>query len=194
MDKRQYVQRILEYIPSASQTLSKNPGQFVIGVTPPAIVRARGCSLWDADGKEYLDLMLGLGPMIFGYCHPRIDAAVKAQIDRGTIYSLPADVELTLAKLLREVVPCAEMSRFMLDGNDATTGAIRLSRHITKRDYVAKCGYHGYQDWSICTKNGRNAGVPEIMKTMTHDFTFNDVASLEKIFADYPDRIPSLIF
>lgn len=193
MQKKQYLEKVLQYIPSASQTLSKNPSQYVIGSTPVAISRAKGCYLWDIEGQRYLDLVLALGPMIFGYANERIDNVVKAQIDQGTIYSLPAAVELELAQLLREVVPGAEMSRFLLNGNDATSGAIRLARHITKRDHVAKCGYHGWQDWSICTKEGRNAGVPEIIKTMTHDFTYNDPATLEMIFKQYPDQIATVI-
>src|SRR3989338_6973703 len=101
------LQEILEYIPFGAQTLSKNPSQFVIGVTPPTISRGKGAYLWDRDDKKYLDLMLALGPMVFGYAHERIDDKVKEQIDKGTIYSLPSEHELTLAKILREVVPCA---------------------------------------------------------------------------------------
>ncbi len=193
MDKKQILHDMLEYIPFGAQTLSKNPSQFVIGVTPPTISKAKGAYLWDRDGKKYLDLMLALGPMVFGYAHERIDNKVKEQMNIGTIYSLPSEHELILAKLLKEVVPCAEMSRFILNGSDATTGAVRLARHITKRDHVAKCGYHGWQDWSICTKSGRNTGIPEIIKTMTHDFVYNDLASLEKIFAEYPNKIAAVI-
>ncbi len=193
MNKREQLKEILEYIPSGAQTLSKNPSQYVIGVTPPALVRGKGAYVWDSEGKKYLDLILGLGPMVFGYANERIDAAVKAQIDRGTIFSLPSEHELALAKVLREVVPCAEMSRFYLNGNDATSGAIRLARHITKRDRVAKCGYHGWQDWSIGPKSGRNAGVPEIVKSLTHEFAYNDTPSLKKILADYPGQIAAVI-
>lgn len=193
MDKKQFLEEILKYIPSGAQTLSKNPGQFVIGVTPPVIDRAKGAYLWDKDGDKYLDLMLALGPMVFGYVNKRIDKKVKEQIDKGTIFSLPSEKELELAKLLRETIPCAEMSRFVLNGNDATSGAIRLARHITKRDHIAKCGYHGWQDWSIGNKSGRNAGVPELVKTLTHEFTYNDVGSLEKIFKKYPNQIAVVI-
>jgi len=131
--------------------------------------------------------------MIFGYANTRIDNKVREQIKKGTIYSLPSEHEVVLAKVLKEVVPCAEMSRFYLNGNDATSGAIRLARHITKRDHIAKCGYHGWQDWSIANKVGRNNGVPEIIKSMTHEFNYNDVESLEKIFIDYPGQIATVI-
>ncbi len=191
--KRKYVQEAGRYIPSASQTLSKNPGQYVIGVTPPAIRRAKGVYLWDIEGHKYLDMILALGPMVFGYANKRIDAAAKKQIDKGTIYSLPSELELSLAKVLREVVPCAEMSRFLMNGHEATTGAVRLARFVTGRDHIAKCGYHGYDDWSIANQNHRNVGVPEIVKTLTHDFVYNDLGSLEKIFRDYRGKIAAVI-
>lgn len=191
--KEQYLDEVFKYIPSGAQTSSKYPGQYVIGVSPAAIAKAKGCWLWDKEGNKFLDTVMALGPMVLGYANERIDNAVKKQIDNGTIFSLPSDKELELAKLLKEVVPCAEMSRFLMNGNEATTGAVRLARHITGRDHVAKCGYHGFQDWSICTKQGRNAGVPELIKTLTHDFVYNDVGSLGKIFSDYPKQIAAVI-
>ena len=193
MNKKDSLKEILNYTPSGAQTLSKNPTQYVVGVTPLTIDRAEGVYLWDAEGNKYLDTLLALGPMIFGYANKRINKVVIDQIDKGAIYSLPSKYELQLAKLLKSVVPCAEMSKFVLDGNDATTGAVRLARHITGQDHVAKCGYHGYQDWSICTKEGRNNGVPEITKSLTHDFKYNDIDSLEKIFKEYPGKISAVI-
>lgn len=192
-NKEKYLEEAGHYIPSAAQTLSKYPGQYVMGVTPVAISRAKGCYLWDIEGNKYLDMILALGPAMFGYANERIDNVVKQQIDKGTIYSLPSVWELELAKLLKEIVPCAEMSRFLLGGNEATSGAVRLARHITGRDHIAKCGYHGFQDWSICTKEGRNAGVPALLKTLTHDFVYNDIESLEKIFVEHPDQIAVVI-
>lgn len=194
MNKKElYLKEVSRYIPSCAQTLSKYPGQYVVGVTPVMIRRAKGCYLWDIEGRKYLDMVLALGPMIFGYVNSRIDNTVKKQIAKGTIYSLPSEKELELAKLLKKVVPCAEMSRFLLSGNETTSGAIRLARHITGRDHIAKCGYHGFQDWSICTKEGRNTGVPPLVKTLTHDFVYNDITSLEKIFNDYPNQVAAVI-
>lgn len=194
MNKKElFLSKVSKVIPSASQTLSKNPGQYVIGVTPVAIKKGQGAYVWDNEGKKYLDLILALGPMVFGYANKKIDAAVKKQIALGTIYSLPSEKEYELAMLLKSVVPCAEMSRFLLGGNEATSGAIRLARQVTGRDHIAKCGYHGFQDWSICTKAGRNNGVPTTLKSLTHDFVYNDPGSLEKIFADHPNQIAAVI-
>ncbi len=193
MDRKEQLAEILKYIPSGAQTLSKNPAQFVRGVSPITIDRGEGVYVWDTDDNKYLDFLLALGPMVFGYANKRIANKVKEQIDLGTIFSLPSSKELELAKLLKEVVPCAEMSRFLMNGNDATSGAVRLARHVTGRDHIAKCGYHGCQDWSICTKKGRNNGIPEIIKTMTHDFVYNDINSLEKIFIEQEGKIAAVI-
>lgn len=191
--KIKYLKECSKYIPSCSQTLSKNPTQYVVGISPIAVKKAKGAYFWDIENKKYLDFVMALGPMIFGYSNPKINSAVKKQIDKGTVFSLPSELELSLAKMLKKVVPCAEMSRFALNGNDATSGAIRLARFITNRVHIAKCGYHGWQDWSISTKEGRNNGVPKIIRTMTHDFTYNQPESLEKIFADYPGQIAAVI-
>ncbi len=191
--KLTYLEEVSQYIPSASQTLSKNPRQYVIGVTPVAVTRAEGAYFWDIEGKRYLDLVMALGPFVFGYNFKPVDDAVKRQIDKGTIFSLAADVELELAKLLRQVVPCAEMSRFLSNGCDATGGAIRLARHVTGRDYVAKCGYHGCLDWSIANTSGRNTGVPQAVKELTLEFKYNDIGSLEALFKSHPNTIAAVI-
>src|SRR4030042_6077944 len=94
--KIKYLRELLEYIPSGAQTLSKNPSQYVIGVSPLAIRKAKGAYVWDIDGHKCLDMILGLGHMIFGYANEKIDEAVKTQLDKGTIYSLPSEYELKL--------------------------------------------------------------------------------------------------
>ena len=90
------------------------------------------------------------------------------------------------------MVPCAEMVRFGKNGSDATTGAIRLARAITSRDYIAVCGYHGWHDWYIGSTT-RNKGVPAAVKELTLRFDFNDKTSLETLFNQYPDQIAAVI-
>ena len=76
MNKKEQLKEIMKYIPSGAQTLSKNPTQYVVGVTPLTIAKAKGVYLWDEEGNKYLDTLLALGPMIFGYANERIDNAV----------------------------------------------------------------------------------------------------------------------
>ena len=99
------------------------------------------------DGNEYVDLINSLAAVTLGYGDPDVTAAVHAQLERGVIFSLPHPIEIDVAEKIVEMVPCAEMVRFGKNGSDATAGAIRLARAYTRRDRVAVCGYHGWQDW-----------------------------------------------
>ncbi len=180
-------------IPRAAQTLSKAPDQFVRGVSPYAIARGRGCRVWDVDGNEYVDLASSLGASVLGYRHPVIEKAVADQRQRGTIFSLPGDLEVELAEKISKFVPFVEMVRFGLNGSDVTTAAIRVARAYTGRDHVAKCGYHGWADWTIATNPLRSRGVPQAVKDLTHEFGYNNLSSLEKIFAEYPGQVAAVI-
>ena len=90
------------------------------------------------------------------------------------------------------MVPCAEMARFGKNGSDATAGAVRAARALTGREKVACCGYHGWQDWYIGTTT-RSAGVPSAVRELTLTFTYNDIASLEKLFLENPGEIACAI-
>ncbi|HEU0050943.1 MAG TPA: aminotransferase class III-fold pyridoxal phosphate-dependent enzyme, partial [Patescibacteria group bacterium] len=174
--------RAKQCIPRAAQTLSKAPDQFVAGVSPYAIERGNGARVWDVDGNEYLDFTCSLGAIVLGYGFPAVEEAVRKQREKGTIFGLPGNLEIDVAERIHKLIPFAEMCRFGLNGSDVTTAAIRLARAYTGRDHVAKCGYHGWPDWTIATNALRNKGVPKAVIDLTHEFKFNEVASLEKIF------------
>jgi glutamate-1-semialdehyde 2,1-aminomutase len=175
-------------IPGTTGTFSKGPTQWP-GVGKAE--RGKGCKLW-IDGKEYIDLVMGLTPVILGYCNEEVDEAVKKQIDKGSIFTLPSELEETVAERICQMVPNAEMVRFGKNGSDATSGAVRLARAITGRDHVAQCGYHGWQDWSIGVA-GRNLGVPSRVSELTHPFKYNNLDSLEAIFDQHPNQIACVI-
>ena len=190
-------------IPGCSQTFSKAPNQFVQGVTPAFAERAEGCRFWDVDGNEYVDFPLALGPIILGHRDPDVDAvwicspnalhaAVRAQLDKGSLFSLPHPLEVEVAELVSRTVPCAEMVRFGKNGSDVTAAAVRIARAFTGRDLVACCGYHGWQDWYVGTTT-RSAGVPEAVRALTKTFAYNDPASLERLFAENPGKIACVI-
>jgi glutamate-1-semialdehyde aminotransferase len=130
-------------IPSGTQTFSKAPFQHVNGVSPKMLIRGKGARVWDADGNEFIDYMLGLGPVILGHAVTEVNAAVSEAMEMGISMSLPHPMEAELARLLSEIIPCAEMARFGKNGSDATAGAVRAARGITGRDKIACCGYHG---------------------------------------------------
>jgi len=187
-----YFRRAQKLIPSCTQTFSKGYTQFVQGVAPIFLQRGQGSHVWDVDGNEYIDYPMALGPIILGYNDPDVTAAVQRQISEGVTFSLPHPLEIEVAELLTEVIPCAEMVRFGKSGSDATSGAVRAARAYTGRDKIACCGYHGWQDWYIGT-TPRNKGVPQPVRDLTLTFQYNDIGSLEKLFNENSDQIAGVI-
>lgn len=187
-----WLERAKKVIPSCAQTFSKGFTQYVQGVAPVFLQRGKGCRVWDVDGNEYIDYVQGLLPNILGYAHDEVNAAAAAQLAEGHSFSLPHPLEVQLAERLTGLIPCAEMVRFGKNGSDATSGAVRAARAFTGRDRIACCGYHGWQDWYIGSTT-RNAGVPQAVRNLTHPFTYNDLASLEKLFSEHPGEFAAVI-
>lgn len=171
--------RAEKLIPLGTQTYSKSRKTFPPGLAPLYSDRASGSHIWDLDGNEYVDLMSALASVNLGYADPEINAAVAAQLDRGTTISLTHPLEAEVAQLLVDLVPSAEMVRFGKNGSDATTAAIRIARGFTGRDHVIVCGYHGWQDWYIGVMPTRNLGVPDIYSSLIHSVPFNDLDAIE---------------
>jgi glutamate-1-semialdehyde aminotransferase len=150
-------------------------------------VRGKGSHVWDADGNEFLDYPMGLGPVSLGHGHPAVVEAVAKQMLEGTSFSWMHPLELELAEKITKIVPCAERVRFGKNGSDATTACIRAARAKTGRTRIARCGYHGWQDWSIDRSYGiRARGVPEDVLRLTVPFPYNDLPALEAVLADEP--------
>jgi len=179
-------------IPLGSQTFSKSRTQYPFGASPYFITKGKGAKVWDVDGNEYVDFISSLCAVTLGYNDPDVTRAVRDQLEDGVIFSLPHPVEMEVAELIVEMVPCAEKVRFGKNGSDATAGAIRVSRAFTGRDRVAVCGYHGWQDWYIGS-TARNLGVPQATRDLTHGFTFNDAESLQELMRAYPGEFAAII-
>ena len=186
------LKRALETIPLGSQTFSKSITQYPRGVSPLFITHGKGSHIWDVDGNEYVDFVNGLASVTIGYSNEIVNNAVKQQIDNGITFSLPHKLELEVAELLVELVPCAEKVRFGKNGTDVTSASIRLARAYTGREHVAVCGYHGWQDWYIGSTT-RSLGVPECVKELTHVFQYNNISSLERLFSDKKNKIAAVI-
>ncbi len=164
-------------IPAYTQTLAKGPGQYVNGVAPKYLERGRGSHVWDVDGNEYLDYNMGIGPLSLGYCYPRVDEAIRKQLESGITFSQSHRLEIEVAELIRDVVPNAEMVRYSKTGCDVTSAAVRLARAYTGRNTVLCCGYHGWHDWYISVTD-RNRGIPNEVRDLTYTFNYNDIQSL----------------
>jgi glutamate-1-semialdehyde 2,1-aminomutase len=186
------LKRAEKVIPLASQTFSKSRTQYPFGVSPYFIARGRGSRIWDIDGNEYIDFVNALAAINLGHCDPDVTDAVRTQLDEGTIFSLPHPLETIVAEKIVEMVPCAEMVRFGKNGSDATSGAIRLARAFTRRDRVAVCGYHGWQDWYIGSTT-RSRGVPQAVRDLTHAFIYNDLSAVKALLDRYPGEFAAVI-
>lgn len=181
-----------KYVPGGSQTFSKAPSQFVRGVAPLFLRRGKGSRVWDVDGNEFIDLMMSLGPVSLGHCDPDVDAAVRAQLKDGVIFSQPHPLEVEVSRMLAEDIPCAEMTRFGKTGSDAVAAAVRLARFVTGRDLVAVGGYHGWHDWYIGSTT-RNGGVPKTVQALTKTFQYNRLESLEARLTADPGRFAAVV-
>lgn len=187
-----YWQRCIPLIPAGTQTLSKGPTQFVDGVAPKYLLRGKGCHVWDVDGNEYIDYGMGCRSVFLGYHYPAVDKAIVRQLKDGINFTMMHPLEVELAELLKKTIPCAEMTRYGKNGSDVTSAAVRAARAHTKRDKVAICGYHGWQDWYAATTE-RNAGIPNAVKDLSLTFKYNDIDSLRKLFAENPNQIAAVI-
>src|SRR5258706_11023789 len=170
-------ERAKKKIPSVTQTLAKGPTQYVKGVAPKYLDHGKGCRVWDVDGNEYIDFNMGIGPISLGYCYPRVDNDIKAQLEKGITFSLMHPLEVEVAELFASVVPNAERIRYSKTGCDVTSAAVRLARAFTGREKILTCGYHGWHDWTIATTD-RNRGIPAAVRTLTGTFSYNDIDSL----------------
>jgi len=172
--------RAEQSIPLGSQTFSKSKTAYPYGVSPFFIERGEGCQVWDVDNNQYTDFVSGLLSISLGYCDVDVDVAIVEQLKSGVTFSLPHRLEMEVAEIIIDMVPCAEMVRFGKNSSDATSAAIRLARAFTHNEHIAVCGYHGWQDWYIGSTS-RNLGVPEATKTLTHSFQYNDINSLKQL-------------
>jgi glutamate-1-semialdehyde 2,1-aminomutase len=174
-----------------------------VGGDPIVAAYARGARLWDADGNEYVDWVGSWGPLILGHAHPAVVDVIRKAAERGTSYGATTELEVELARIVRDAVPSVERVRFVNSGTEATMSAIRLARAFTGRDRIVKFegGYHGHSD-GLLAKAGSgvatlglpdSAGVPASFAAETLVAPFNDREALERVFAGHGDRIAALI-
>lgn len=174
-----------------------------IGSTPRMIARASGANLWDEDGNQYIDYIGSWGPMILGHNQPEVLEAVVDACARGLSFGAATKIEVDMARLICDSIPSVDMIRMVNSGTEAVMSAIRVARGFTGRDKIIKftgC-YHGHSD-GLLVKAGSGAmtsGVPDsagvpvgcTQDTLTADY--NDLESVETLFAQFPDQIACVI-
>ncbi len=199
-------ERLLELIPGGTQLISRRPTRFALGVSPVVATRGKGSRIWDVDGNEYIDWVSAIGSVILGYCDPVVDEAVKAQIDRGTNFSITHELELELAELLVERIPCAEMVRYARGGGDACAVAARIARGTTGRDRILFCGYHGWHDWYQAANHTSDEnldehlfpgiepiGVPKALAGTAIPFPYGDLEALAETLDRYSGEVAAVM-
>jgi len=195
----QWAQRLRATIPWGSSTCSK--AALYPPDEPGVIVRGKGCRVWDADGKEYIDYRNSLGPITLGYQFPAVDEAIRKQLETGIIFGHPHPLEGEVAEMVCEVIPCAERARFLKTGGEAIAACIRLARYHTGRDHVIHIGYNGWLN--SLASGGRSLpgavaettppGVPAALAALHHACGWNDRERLEEIFAQAGDQIAAVV-
>jgi glutamate-1-semialdehyde 2,1-aminomutase len=174
-----------------------------VGGTPLVIASARGATLVDVDGNEYLDFVGSWGPLILGHAHPKVLEAIEAAGRRGTSYGAPSRPEIELAELVVASYPGIEQVRFVSSGTEAVMSAVRLARGATGRDLVVKFSgcYHGHVDHLLVAAGSGLAtfgqpssrGVPESFAAATRIVPLDDERALTELFAADGSRIAAVI-
>lgn len=193
-------------IPGGTHLFGRRAELFAYGVSPIFSDRQRGGKLWDVDGNEYIDLLMGSGAVLLGHAYPPVVEAVQAQAERGCGLTLNHPLEVALAEALVEQIPCAEMVRFCKGGGEANTIAVRIARGATGRDKIAFCGYHGWHDWylaaSLADASALNAhlmpgicpdGVPRALAGTAIPFEYNNLESLRLVLARNSGEVAAII-
>lgn len=177
-----------------TSTGSKRPEALFGGIAdgvPRTMRRSAGCRLWDAEGREYLDLVMALGAVALGYGHAAVTEAVIRAAQDGAVGSLPPVLEEEVAGELRRRIPWVDRVRFLKTGAEAMAAAVRLARTVTGREQVLGCGYHGWLDW--CQTAG-TAGVPASTGALYAELPFNDAERSRAMIRAAGDRLAAVVF
>ncbi len=174
-----------------------------VGGAPLFIQRASGSTIADADGNRLLDYVMSWGPLIHGHSPKGLVGAITKAAKRGMSFGAPSALEHELAERVRDLMPSMERVRFVSSGTEATMSAVRVARAFTQRDRIVKfegC-YHGHAD-AFLVKAGSGAitfgvptspGVPASVSADTLVADYNDLASVDALFASYGSTIAAVI-
>lgn len=168
--------------------------------------KGRASRVWDEDGTEYIDYLIGSGPMLVGHNHPEVMEAVAAQLCNGTTFFATNAAGIELAEVICDAVPCADQLRFVSTGSEADMYAMRLARAHTGRDLILKFegGYHGMSGEALMSMAPQrledfpqpvpdSAGIPQATRDGVIIAPFNDIAFARQAISEYADRLAGVI-
>ncbi|GAF83784.1 unnamed protein product, partial [marine sediment metagenome] len=174
-------ERTVRFIPDGVQTMSKMPSRYIQPFYPLYIDKAAGAYVYSGS-KKWLDYTCSLGAILLGYHNREVDTAVIEQLSRGIIHPLPNRLETKLAETIVDLIPSAEMVRFVKTGSEATNAAVRIARAATGKDGVVVCGYNGWADFYMSTTD-KKKGIPSALFPLSGQVKYNDFEKVQDMFS-----------
>ena len=181
-------------IPGGCHTYAKGDDQYPEHA-PAFLARGEGCHVWDVDGNEFIEYGMGLRAVTLGHGYRPVVEAAYRQMLLGINFTRPAPIEIECAEKLASLIDSAEMVKFAKNGSDVNNAAVKLARAYTGRDLVAICADHPFfsvDDWFMGSTEV-SAGIPQAVRDLTVKFHYNDLSSIEALFARHPGQIACLI-
>ncbi|MDA1189490.1 MAG: aspartate aminotransferase family protein [Chloroflexi bacterium] len=195
--EQELIEKARKYLPGG--TLGNASGDVVIA-------KGQGSHIWDSSGNEYVDYLLGSGPMILGHAHPDVAEAVRGQLESGSTFFANNEHAIELAEEICKAMPCADKVRFCSTGTEATLYAMRAARAFRKRDKILKFegGFHGMNDYSLMSIWPTNlkpfpeavpgsAGIPKAVQETMLVAPFNDLETTTAIIEKHHDELGGVI-
>lgn len=159
------------------------------GGAPVFMKRGEGAYFWDVDDNRYIDYLAAYGPIITGHAHPHISEAIIRAAQNGILYGTPTELEIVLARMLKQAIPSLDKVRFVNSGTEAVMSTIRVARAYTKRTKIIKFAgcYHGHSDLVLVAAGSGpstlgipdSAGVPASIANEVITVPFNDLDALK---------------
>lgn len=190
-DENVWRPRAAAIIPGGASTGSKRPEALFgerAGELPTHFIRASGCRIETAEGRELIDCTMALGAVALGYADDVVTQAVLEAASNGNVCGLSPAMEIDVAERLAELVPCAEQVRFLKTGAEGVAAAVRIARAHTGRPVVIACGYFGWLDWSSDA-----SGVPESVRADIVRVPYDDVDALDTAAKHMGDRLAAIV-
>ena len=200
-DEQRLLEKAGRYLPGGNTgNLHFNPEQDFL------VAGGKGSRVWDVSGNEYVDWLMGSGPMLLGHAHPHVVEAVIKTVEQGSTFFANNDKAVMLAEALVEAVPCADKARFTTSGTDACFQAMRIARAYTGKEKVLKFegGYHGSSDYALMSvtpsaslefpqSEANSGGIPKAIADLMLIAPFNDLATTEAIIQAHHEELAAVI-
>jgi glutamate-1-semialdehyde 2,1-aminomutase len=197
----EWLERFEKIMPWGSGTCSKAVTYFPD--EPNVITHGKGCRVWDANGKEYIDFRNSLGPVTLGHAYPEVNQAIIEQLNKGIIFGHPTPLECEVAEIACKMIPCGEKARFLKTGGEACAAAIKIARAFTGRDHIIQLGYNGWLNsvargtkilpGRIAEPGDYPKGIPSGVGDYFHSCGWNNETRIKELFSEYNGKIAAVL-